>query len=375
MKKLIALMAVMAAFTISIYADFSQNGWYRVQNFSTTRWISVIDNKGKIDYGATSADLGAIYLEKRMDVVVSDPATVLYVSQMGGSNFQVETQGTGIHQIIGHYVQFGDAGSGDSGKLYYCTGTYNGMTKYISDTKWQTTSNSGTAATTGKGDNRKWYIHPISENSDNFFGLLPTVKAQDKNYTTLYASFPFSMLENGVKAYVVCGIADGKVQLAEVSGTVAAGTPLVMLCGGEDPADNKLHVGGTGSKPESNLLKGVYFSSTTNNAHLNYTEYDPETMRVLGTCSDGTIGFVKAKDLKYLTANSAYLTVSAGSPEELKCEVVNTAAVGEVDEEETEGKRSVFTLQGVRLYEDATDAQIDALPKGFYIIGGKKILK
>ena len=47
-------------------------------------------------------------------------------------------------------------------------------------------------------------------------------------------------------------------------------------------------------------------------------EYDPTTMRVLGTASDGSLAFVKDNSLQYIPANTAYITVSASAPDVLK---------------------------------------------------------
>jgi hypothetical protein len=41
-------------------------------------------------------------------------------------------------------------------------------------------------------------------------------------------------------------------------------------------------------------------------------------MRVLGTASDGSLAFVKATNLQYIPANTAYITVSASAPDVLK---------------------------------------------------------
>ena len=47
----------------------------------------------------------------------------------------------------------------------------------------------------------------------------------------------------------------------------------------------------------------------------------------------------------------------------------------DVDEIEAVGgnkPRAVYSITGVQLYQDATDEEIASLPKGIYIIGGKK---
>lgn len=95
-------------------------------------------------------------------------------------------------------------------------------------------------------------------------------------------------------------------------------------------------------------------------------------MRVLGRCSDGSLGFIKASGLDYIPANTAYITVPESYPAEIKC-VFGNSAISEIGVDAKKGPKSVYTMTGVKLYQDATDSQISSLPKGIYIIGGKKV--
>ena len=47
-------------------------------------------------------------------------------------------------------------------------------------------------------------------------------------------------------------------------------------------------------------------------------------------------------------------------------ESVNAAAVAE--------SRDVYTLTGILLISNATDAQLKALPAGIYVVGGRKLV-
>lgn len=51
-----------------------------------------------------------------------------------------------------------------------------------------------------------------------------------------------------------------------------------------------------------------------------------------------------------------------------------TSGVAASEADATPAKRTVYTAQGIRLHEDATDAQIRALAPGLYIIAGKKVM-
>lgn len=378
MRKSIVLSITMcAAFTAN--ADLDGAGYYRVRNLKTERWVSVIDNYGRIDYGNTTADLQAIKLQKNFDVVCSDPASVLYIYSVG-NKYQLETQGTGIEQIIGHHADLTVNGSSGGEKTYLCSGTYEGFTKYLGDGKFFP-GDIGAMATNTSSDYRRWFIRQITNDGENFFGVMPALEVDGKYYTTMYGGFPFSAYSDGVKAYYVSGIHEDMVCLEEINGVVAASTPVVMECAGDSPSSNRLHVGGKGATLRGNLLKGVYFCNWEvgpTSRHYNVTEYNPVTMRVLGTLADGSLGFVTDPELEFIPANSCYLSVPEGSPAEFRCvdKEEFLAGVDPVNVKDADHATSdVYNMQGVMLIRNATQEQISALPRGLYIIGGKKIRK
>ena len=105
----------------------------------------------------------------------------------------------------------------------------------------------------------------------------------------MHGDFPFATFSEGMKAYTVTAVGAGMALMQEVSGVVAKSTPVVFECSSDKPSDNRLEIGGEGKKAVGNKLKGAYFSSTENKAHLNFIRFDAETMRVLGICSDGSL--------------------------------------------------------------------------------------
>lgn len=360
------LLTLLGAMALTASAEYTGEGYYRVQNYKTTRWITVVDNRGSIDFGSTTADLRAISLIRDFDQVSWDAASILYIIPKGGNNYQIETQGTGIYQIIDHYVQFSKVpGTTDQ---YYCTGTYKGTVKYISDVTWQNV-NVGIAATTGKTENRNWYIKPIDNNGSNYFGLHPTIQADGKNWGTLYGDFPMTPGE-GSKFYTVSGTDGQNVYITPVEGTVARAVPVIFECASTVVKENPVAIGGNGTKPADNKLTGVYFCETVNAGHLNYVKYDAATMRVLGTCDDGSLGFVTS-NIRYIPANTAYLKVAAGSPEQMKC-VVTDAAVGEIKADDNPLK-NVWNLQGIQVLRNGTEEDVRNLPSGLYIVNGRKV--
>ena len=63
MKKLITAF-VATAVALSASAKIEGDGYYRVQNFKTGRYIYVLDDKGELNFQATTAELGALQLYK-----------------------------------------------------------------------------------------------------------------------------------------------------------------------------------------------------------------------------------------------------------------------------------------------------------------------
>lgn len=313
MKKLLLSFAAASSVIFSAGAQLNGDGYYRVQNHVTARYIYITDNKGKIDIPTTSVDALAIQLWKGDEKAASDPATVLHISKVpaGRYDYDVTAQGTGIYEIIGYYLSI----FGLSDGTYYAYGRNSGTSKYLGDAD-SSDSEKGSMSTEVKDDRRKWNIKPVSTTGDSYFGALPTVDTAGKHYAPFYASFPFSPYSDGVKVYAVTKCDYGMAVAEEVKGTVPAATPCFIECPDTRPSGNRLNVGGTGTAVQGNLLGGVYFENYMN-THLNLTPYDKKTMRVLGTLADGSLGYLTA-DIEYLPANRSYLKVPEGSPASLK---------------------------------------------------------
>ena len=233
-------------------------------------------------------------------------------------------------------------------------------------------------------DNIFWWVKPISSDSeDNYFGIKPTVQVGDKYYTTFVASFPFTFASEGMKAYTIQTVNEGKGMAIykELTGTIEPGTPVIIECSSSEAKNNKLNISGApanGTKPltsEGNALEGVYFCNykdiTTSSPHFDAVQYKPYTMRVLGKAADGSLAFVKDRSLQYIPANTAYITVSNSAPDALLVVDEATGITNKVADKVQDG--NVYTLQGVRVAENATS--LDNLKKGVYIINGRKVAK
>ncbi|MBP2690614.1 MAG: Ig-like domain-containing protein [Muribaculaceae bacterium] len=319
LKKLSFALAL-AASAIQLSAQIGDDGYYRVQNTVTDRYIYITDNKGKINMSATTIDALAIQLWKGDEKAMSDPSTVLYFQKKSqghvSADYDITSQGTGIYQIIGRYVTIMKTGN-----AYFAYGRDSGVTKYLGDANASndpegSMSSEVAAPGSGQPDRRKWYIKPVSTSGDNYFGAMPKITVAGKRYAPMYASFPFSAHSAGLKIYTVTTCAYGMAVADEVSGTIPANTACFIECPSASPSGNRLNVGGTGQAVSGNKLEGVFFENYMN-THLNLTPYDRNTMRMLGTMPDGSLGFVTA-DISYLPANQCYLRVPADSPANIK---------------------------------------------------------
>lgn len=312
MKKVLSTILALCLMVPAL-AQLNGDGYYRIRNVPSERYLLVKDNKGSIDVATTSADLGAVKLYKKFENAVSDPGSIIYIKQVG-SQYRFQSQGTDTYKIIGYDLQLKKNSDG-SYKAFQDTPIGR---IYLADMERSSVID-GALGTNDMGTNyRNWYILPVSASGDEYFGLNPEIEYNGSYYTTFYASFPFSFASSGMKAYYISLVENGKAVYSEVAdGKVPASMPVFIQSSATGAENNKLDIADNSAKiPADNKLGGVYFHNTSK-SHKNLTAYDSETMRVLGITSSGKLGFVKA-DIDYLPANKAYLNVPAGTPDEVE---------------------------------------------------------
>ena len=309
MRKSILLALLFCTINCAL-AQLNGNGYYRVQNKQTQRFVRVIDNKGSVNLATTNADLGALETVKPFERVVSDPASIIYIEKVK-DGYDLKAQGTSSYNIIKYYVKLRTY----SGGIYRVYAQDGSLVKYLRDEN--TTYDEGVVLT-ADGNPWDWYIKPVNQVDGQYFAFKPDVTVGGESYATIYASFPFTITSSKMKAYYISKVADGQAVYKEVvDGKVPASTAVIVKCATANYVDNKVTVENNSAAALSgNLMKGVYFKNTTNK-HKNLKEYDPNTMRVLGVMSNGKLGFITA-NYDYLPANKAYLVVPAGSPSEIK---------------------------------------------------------
>ncbi|MDE6577670.1 MAG: hypothetical protein K2J82_02405 [Muribaculaceae bacterium] len=372
--------------SVSAFADFTGAGFYRLKNQNSQRYVSVIDNDcAYVDLVSGSIDSHALITIKSFDEVCHDPSTIIYAAQVAGSKYNIAAQGVSIKNMVQYDLHLGARGKEGDQTIYWLYASKSGATKYLCDPRVASSATGyvslGNPIANNVSSQKKisWFILPVTANSSNYFGVLPTVEVNNGYWASLYAFFPFSAFSEGVEFYYPCAVsATGLVEMKKVEGTVPGEMPVIVKCNDKDPARNRLNVGA--SNPGSykgNLLHGQYFNCYANDGqYVNRLPYHKETMRVLGKCKDGSLGFVVDETLDFIPANSAYIIVEPWYPKELKCVFSHDEYIVGVKDVKvgtaTKKKNEVYSLTGVKLYDDATEQQIANLPAGMYIIGGKK---
>ena len=374
MKKVFCALSLFVAASAS-YAQTIPDGYYRFQNQATERYIVVVDNRGSVDIFSTSADLGAIHTFSDFEGnVISNPGSIIY-AKAGGDGYDLQSQGASTYKMVGYYLRIRKTRDNDN--TYWAYATNSGMTSYINDAIWDTDEGQvGTNDSRG----RKWYLHPVSADGDNYFGVRPSVEVGGKYYQPFYAAFPFTFHSNGMKAYYVSKFGGDMAVIKEYTGgELPKSMPMIIECGAAEPTDNRLNLlaSSSAAAASDNILSGTYFNNSWPSNHRNRVTNDPATIRMLGVTSTGELGMVAKPDVDYVPANTAYLVVPEGTPSELRLvdeeEFEATVGITEVESgAKTEAKGGVYTLAGVKVAVGTTLPS--NLPSGVYIVGGKKVV-
>jgi hypothetical protein len=391
-------------------------GWYRVQNASSLRSVSV---KGT-SY-STSTDPDAFYNCIKMQDkanAYTDPGTIVYISQTkDGDGISIFGQGTDTKTIttdkyitIKHQKYTGSTnGNVIANSLYYQLTVTQGVDFYLQDYGGLDLGRSGIQDYYpgiwgfGKGSPNNiyacWSILPISD--ENYFGVKPysaDVKDSEGNYwTTLCCDFDCIIPSGGgvLGAYTIKkettsnGINYAKPELLYSPGeTIPGGTPVLLKLKYNDASLCKLTPSGTPKNIKtfpltSNALEGNYFGPYKNYNSTSSTadaaEYDPDkgttndktNYRVLYADATHPIGFYKYSGT-YMSSNKAWLDLSKLSTAAKGIGTVYldfddaTTGIDEVNTEQIQPKEDVICdLMGRRV----TNPQ-----HGIYIKNGKKVI-
>lgn len=322
----------------NVSAQFNGDGFYRVQNYGTKRYLYITDYTGSYDMKRDIGDFGAIHLLQGHEKTISDPSSILYLKEFG-SQIDIQGQGISIYQIVKRYVDLKSISTPPFAGTYTVGATESGITKYLDDEEINVDIPDGVVGTNRGSPYRNWLIHPVSSSSDNYFGITPLFSINGKYYYPLYAAFPYKAASPGIKIYTVSkyDLELGYAVLSEITGVVPSRTPVLIECSSSSPSDNRLDLVASEETPPSNAMEGVLFSNYERRNKSTYaiTAYNEERMRVLGKTSEGKLGFVKSTEYLrqiegsyYLPANISYMFLPAGSPSELT--VISAAEYDEI---------------------------------------------
>lgn len=372
MKKVIlsALVSILAP--TFAWAQLNGNGFYRLQNYGSSRYITINDDIiGKVNTSSTTADLNNIITWRGFDYVKSNPASIIYIESVG-SQYNLKAQGTSIYKIAGGrtYINITSKENGN----YVLSVTYSGANIRLYDnTK---SADKGYVMQSGSNtDYSYWKILPVNT-SDNYLGLQPTVQAADGYYGTLFASYAFKKVSDGIKFYYIDAEQEGVCRMKEItSDVIPAATPIIFKCSSNDPAQNMvMPVVDETSAPADNYLAGTLFASVTTK-HEKYVAYDASTMRVLGVNDANQVIFTTAKstdlanDGQHIPMNTCYLRVFNGLTGDFRL-VDNDEYTGirNINAAENSNNHPIYTLSGVKVDGSKT------LKPGIYIQNGKKMV-
>lgn len=371
MNKFLLLLSAFY-FSASVFAQHQiTEGYYRVSNLKELRYIYVTDNTGSAT--ASKQDFNAILLFKNLNRAISNPASVLHIVPTSNSDYyDVQAQGTGIHDIIGLYPYII---WNDTYQAYQVQAQVSGITKYLGSQN-SDRSEYGYISLDASGARTAWVVDPITTDGDNYFGFAPTVEIDGKYYQTFFAEFAFKFASDGMKAYYVSS-ANSAYNLVPIEEEVIPEkTPVIIECSSQEPTDNRIEILSTGGTAiTDNQLKGVYFCNEDRYKDRKgniiskdaCTPNDASTVRVLGKTDEGKLGFVTSTET-YIPANQAYLAVAAGSNSTIDLDIVSSINSTIADRVVA----GVYSVLGVKLNDTGN---INNLPAGIYIVNGKKVVK
>lgn len=397
--KKIALFLSLSALALPVIAQgFVPDGYVRMRNVATGRYVRVVDNRGSIDIRRTSADLSALRTILYYDNVVSDPSSLLYLVyrrsdttyiNKGGvrqikeisQTYNIMAQGTDMYSIIGVGLRVCRSGS-----YYRAFQEESGIRVYLNDSWIPASGKIGPDDIEGYVlDNdetkREWAVCQVnSSDDDSYFGITPTLSIDGKFYYPLFFGFPFTFHSQGMKAYYVKQIdtENGICVTEELKGTIPASTPVIIECQSPNAGDNRLQLlaPGSGNPLTGNRLSGAMFKNdyAAATGHRNRVDYDASTMRILGVTDKGKLGFVTAPaSYDAIDGNSAYLKAQS-LPAQLV--LMNQGEYDEflieagVDSPKSDTGIVAWTLDGTPIEAGS----LEELQRGIYIVDGHKYI-
>lgn len=391
---IIASLSLAGAMAQDTSTGFVGDGYYRIHNYATKRYIYVTDNKDYYDKKRDSEDFQAIQLWKDASKTIYNPATVIYVKRFSNGTYDLQAQGTGVVALTGYRVHVSDR---------YSNGTYEVFAekegiakKYLSDDRTNN-AEQGKIGTTQGRDYRRWIADKIETNSaTNYFGIKPTIELNGKYYQPFYAVFPFKTASPNMHVYYASKITGSEVTLKELVGVIPDSTAVIIECASANPSDNRLELLNpkSGATVKRNKLKGVYFCNGERPKESTdaYKIFDAESMRVFTKANDKliltnnkeelmdyellttieTIDWETEDDIEIdcIPANTCYFMADADTPDVLTINFEGAGLDEIIADNKEDAIEGVYSLSGTQIR--ATN-DVQGLPTGLYIVGGVKV--
>ena len=355
----------MTCMAISAAAQLD-NGFYRIKNISTERYIVMYDPYVLINKGTGTVNLSALQTVVSWDKVKSHMGSIWYMESKGDSKFDMYCQHSSLGANSGGFYPSIFLNNG----AYRIYGEYSGFSRYLNDSDDEDDPDgNGYVSVPPSAQKINWSFVPI--NSDNYIGIEPEVNADGYYWATFMSGFPFK-LGSGMKAYYVNSVNDNAFALKEMGSEIPAKMPVILRLNGGSPSDNKITLmkSSSASTPSDNKLYGVWYSSTLGGKHEDYNVEPESNNRILGK-SDGRLAFVKASssrlvDGSYIEHNRGYLTVSSSADDNI---IEATSGITNIQSiKQTEAEEGIYTLTGQKIPEGTTPRP------GIYIKDGKKVV-
>lgn len=279
----------------TMHAQLKGDGFYRIQNVKTGRYMTLADRHSRgANAHTTTVDAGALATRKEWSDIESDPGSIFYIKKVNGSEYNIISQGIDMYQHIKYYVRIDTNNNGASYKFWE---TDKGTRLYLSDENVSNEGADNSYVKTRGEDTRQWKIIPLNNSGSNYIGVTPLVKANNgKYYATYLTGFPYKLQSSGMKAFTISSINNekGEATYQEITGEIPGKTPVLIECSSDKAKDNLITplVSTSNSIKATNRLEGVFFClGDWLSQHLIYTEFNANTMRVLGINESGELVF------------------------------------------------------------------------------------
>lgn len=388
-NKIILSIALACISGVTAQAQINGNGYYRVKNATTQRYMSLTDRTSRgIDYSSTTVDAGALLTKKSWADVSSDPGTVFYIENKQNDLYNISSQGANLYDMIKYYIRLKYSSKSN---LYRAWQSDTGATIYLSDENDFTKGDSVGYVNSNEDGTLNWVISAVNT-EDNYIGVRPTISANGKYYASFYAAFPFSVTSSNMKVFYINNIDETKgiATYKELTGVIPASTPVIIECSSKEPVDNKLKLEYTSpAAVKGNKMTGVYFCAGLRmTGHYNSVQFDPQSMRIMGVAEDGSLVFnnedkyttpilikvgtqrpYQYPTIKAIPHNTGYLKVSATCPATLKL-VDETTGIKDITLDDDNKPANIYNLNGMVVRQNATSVQ--GLPQGVYVFKNKK---